>query len=58
MGANCSNCNCNRDEKEHEIKVEEKDRHGSKVPSHEQGYQNDHNNNGIQRDIVITIDDI
>ena len=23
-GANCSNCNCNRDEKEHEIKLEDK----------------------------------
>jgi hypothetical protein len=35
MGANCSNCNCNRDEKEHELKIEEKGREGSKVVNHE-----------------------
>ena len=43
MGANCSNCNYNRDEKEHELNelsIEGKDREGSKVVNHEY-YRND-----------------
>lgn len=29
MGGNCSTCNCNRDEREHELNIEEKNRDGS-----------------------------
>lgn len=49
MGANCSNCNCNRDEKEHEVKIEEKSLYEGqgnqnralrkKVLDHEQSFQ-------------------
>ncbi len=40
MGANCSNCNCNRDERDHELSIEEKSSVNSgaqKVIKHEQG---------------------
>ena len=35
MGANCSNCNCNRDEKEHELKIDDRGKEVSKVLQHE-----------------------
>lgn len=46
MGVNCSNCNCNRDEKEHELNIEEKSRDNvSKVIQHEQDFRNDQQSN-------------
>lgn len=43
MGANCSNCNCNRDEREHELSIEEKSSvsGAQKVIKHEQGMTNE-----------------
>ncbi len=58
MGANCSNCNCNRDEKEHELNIEGKSSEGgvSKVIQHEQNYINDqsqlHMNDLVRRSII------
>ena len=31
MGANCSNCNCNREEKEHELSIDDRTREVSKA---------------------------
>ena len=44
MGANCSNCNCNRDEREHEFKIDEKQAEGRGLKQ-ETGYYNDNTNN-------------
>jgi hypothetical protein len=42
MGGNCSTCNCNRDEKESELKIEEKGREGSKLIYQNNGYDGQH----------------
>ena len=41
MGSACSNCNCNRDEKEHELKIEEVKNDGLKVQPHSQSFNPD-----------------
>ena len=40
MGANCSNCNCNRDEKENELSIDGNNG-ASKVVLHEQSFTYD-----------------
>ncbi len=53
MGGNCSNCNCNRDEREHELNIEEKNRDGSsKVIHHEQNYLNENGQTPIMNELV------
>lgn len=49
MGANCSNCNCTRDEKELELKLEEK---GGKVIHHEQNFTGDEVSQLNMNDVV------
>ena len=44
MGANCSNCNCNREEREHEINIDEK-KDGSRVVAADNSFQNGNDNN-------------
>jgi hypothetical protein len=43
MGSNCSNCNCNRDEKENELSIDDKQYNAgaSKVVLHEQSFTYD-----------------
>ena len=54
MGGNCSTCNCNRDEREHELNIEEKNRDGSsKVIQHEQNYLNEQGQTPIMNELVI-----
>jgi hypothetical protein len=53
MGANCSNCNCNRDEREHELSIDDKNSVGQKVVLHEMGNNEHSSDKLVMPDIVL-----
>ena len=56
MGANCSNCNCGRDEREHELSIDDKGSQGQKVVLHEMENQENTNDKLNMPEIVINLE--